>query len=73
MDFQRGKDKGNVGSKAHYSCFSYSHKLSKAIINKFFLNQRPIHLYKIVNVTRERGVIILGRFSAKYNPNEKGE
>jgi hypothetical protein len=28
--------------------------------------------YKIFGVKREKGVILLGRFLAKYNPNEKG-
>jgi hypothetical protein len=27
--------------------------------------------FTIVGVKRERGVILLGRFLAKYNPNEK--
>jgi hypothetical protein len=26
--------------------------------------------YKVVGVKRERGVILLGRYLAKYNPNE---
>jgi hypothetical protein len=32
----------------------------------------PERWYKIFGVKRERGVILLGRFLAKYNPNEKG-
>jgi hypothetical protein len=28
--------------------------------------------YKIVGVKRERSVILLGRYLAKYNPNEQG-
>jgi len=39
-------------------------------VRKSFLS--PICCYKIVGVKRERGVILLGRFLAKNNPDEKG-